>query len=87
MSDLDELDAAYEQAEAAYLNALRGAAERPVLAALAADVARAAEAWNVEAYRAFHAAVEQPRENLDRLTERTEVLSELWADTAAAYGE
>jgi formylmethanofuran:tetrahydromethanopterin formyltransferase len=85
---LEEADAAYEAAEAAYLTALRSQADRGVLAKVAASVAAAAGAWNTLAYAAFHAAANQPHQpNLDRLTERTEVLSETWADIATAYQE
>ena len=69
MDALEEADAAYEAAEAAYLTALRSQADRGVLAKLAASVAAAAGAWNTLAYAAFHAAANQPHQpNLDRLT-------------------
>jgi hypothetical protein len=59
--------------------------------AAAHDVAQAAELWNSEAYAQFHRlgqgapnADDSQEDNLDGLTERTETLSELWADIAAA---
>jgi hypothetical protein len=86
VSSLDRLDDEYETAEAAYLAGLRECAERPVLGALAAGVAGAALAYNAQAYKELHAAAGERREVLDLLTERTEVLSDLWADIADAYG-
>ena len=38
------------------------------------------EQFNAGAFRAWHAG-----QDFDALTERTEVLSELWADIAKAY--
>ena len=87
MPDLDALDEQYEQAEATYLDALRQDKPRREGAALAQAVAGAAAAWNAAAHERLHATAEgDERKQLDRLTERTEVLAELWADLAAAYG-
>lgn len=87
MSSLDRLDDEYETAEAAYLAGLRDGAERPALAALAGGVAAAGLAYNAQAYRELHAATGERRQMLDLLTERTEVLSDLWTDIADAYGQ
>lgn len=82
---LEQLSDAYEQAEADFLAAVRGGAERPRLALAARSVADAAASFNAEAYRQLHAGVETMWMPLDNLTERTEVLKELWSDLAAAY--
>jgi hypothetical protein len=82
---LESLDQEYEKAEAAFLAAVRAQSERTELARSARAVAHAADVWNSEAYRVFHMSKGPKRENLDALTERTEVLSELWADIAAAF--
>lgn len=83
----DALDEQYEQAEAQYLDAIRQDRSRRDAAALAQAVAHAAAAWNAAAYERLHkTAGGDERHQLDRLTERTEVLAELWADLAAAYG-
>lgn len=87
MSDLDALDEQYEQAEAQYLDALRQERPRGDAAALAQAVADAAAAWNTAAYERLHQTAKgDERQQLDRLTERTEALAELWADVTAAYG-
>jgi hypothetical protein len=83
--DLDLLEQQYEDAESAFLAAVRGQSARGELAAAALAVARAAGLWNAEAYRVFYMSTGSPRENLDALTERTEVLSELWVDMAEAF--
>lgn len=58
---------------------------RAALAEAAQAVAANATAYNTEAYRRLHASRGDERRQLDLLTERTEVLSELWTDIAAAY--
>ena len=83
--DLERLDSEYEQAEAAFVDAVRRDAPRTELAATARAIAAASASWNSEAHRRLFAAVVGSREELDRLTERTEVLSELWADLAEAF--
>ena len=55
------------------------------LAATARAVATAASHFNAEAYKSLHAGVENAWMPLDHLTERTEVLAELWLDLARAY--
>lgn len=85
MTDEEQASDAYEAAEAAFLSAVREQADRSVLAELASRVAAQAGQWNGVAYRQFHAAPADDRQDLDALTERTEVLSELWSDIAAAY--
>ena len=75
-------EAAYEVAEVEYLSALRQAADRTVMTSLAAKLSSPASEWNSAAYAAFFAF---PSEALNDLTERTDVLAELWADVAAAY--
>lgn len=81
----EEAEAGYERAEAAFLAAIRSRSARDVLAAAASAVAEAAQILNQIAYVEYHQSAGAERENLDRLTERTEVLSELWADLAEAY--
>jgi hypothetical protein len=78
-------DAAYEAAEAAFLQAVRSNCERALLRTASQSVADAAGVWNTLAYQRLHAASGQERDGLDSLTERTELLSELWSDVAAAY--
>jgi hypothetical protein len=41
--------------------------------------------FNAEAYRRFHSGAEGAWMPLDQLTERTEVLTDLWEDIATAY--
>ena len=84
--DLERQDQQYEAAEAAFLEAVRRRAEFEYLALASAAVATAAQSWNAEAYRRLHEASGDNRQDLDLLTERTEVLAELWADIAGAYG-
>jgi hypothetical protein len=48
---------------------------------------RAAQDFQPLAYTQYHQSTGAERENLDWLTERTELLSELWADIAEAYPE
>lgn len=84
--DLDALDEQYEQAEAQYLDAIRQDKPRGDTAVLAKSVADAVAAWNAAAYQRLHETAESDeRYQLDLLTERTEVLADLWADLAAAY--
>jgi hypothetical protein len=45
----------------------------------------AASQFNAEAFRSLHAGAEGTWTALDHLTERTEVLAELWLDLATAY--
>jgi hypothetical protein len=84
-SDLERLSDEYERAESAFLGAVRVDAGRGHLATAARDVAVAAGKFNTEAYRAFRSGVEDAWMPLDQLTERTEVLAELWLDLASAY--
>ena len=83
----DEKDAArrYEEAEEAFLAAIRTGDGRGALIALADDVAAQAEAWNAAADAAYHASESEQRSALDQLTERTEVLQQLWLDIAGAF--
>ena len=81
---LEQACADYEQAEAAYLEAIRTRADRDDVAGAARSVAAVAAAFNSAAYHAFHQG-QSAWMPLDQLTERTEALSELWADLAAAY--
>ena len=48
-------------------------------------MAIAASRFNAEAYRRFHLGADDAWMSLDLLTERTEVLEELWEDLASAY--
>lgn len=84
-SDLERLSDEYEGAESAFLDAVRAEAGRSDLAAAAREVAGAAAKSNAAAYEALHIGVENAWMPLDQLTERTEVLEELWLDLANAY--
>ncbi|MFG1620574.1 hypothetical protein [Kribbella sp. NPDC049227] len=84
-SELDLLSDDYESAEMQFLRAVRDNADRAQLAVKARAVATAADGFNAEAYRRFHSGVEDAWMSLDQLTERTEVLAELWQDIASAY--
>jgi hypothetical protein len=84
--DLDRLDREYETAEALFIDAVRRDAPRSEQADAVRAVAIAAAAWNTEAYRHLHASEGAARGELDLLTERTELLEELWQDVAAAFG-
>ncbi|MFI5697305.1 hypothetical protein ACIA58_35940 [Kribbella sp. NPDC051586] len=86
MADLGQFENAYDQAEAAYLSGLQTDLPRVELARLAGAVATAAAEFNTEAYRSLHSASDDDdREELDRLTDITEPLAELWTDIQAAY--
>jgi hypothetical protein len=63
------------------LTAVRDDADRSQLAVKA----RAAHGFNAEAYRRFHSGAEDAWMPLDQLTERTEVLADLWENIATAY--
>lgn len=82
---LEAASANYDAAEAAFLTAVRSGTERGGLAAAARTVANAAKEFNSEAYRKLHAGEEDAWMPLDQLTERTEVLAELWTDLPSAY--
>lgn len=84
-SDLERLSEEYERAESAFMDAVRAERERGALAASARAVAEAASQFNAEAYKNLHAGAEGAWMSLDHLTERTEVLAELWFDLATAY--
>ena len=75
----------YERAEDRFLSTVRADGGRVSLALAARQVATAASAFNTEAYRKLHAAEEDAWMPLDWLTERTEVLAELWIELANAY--
>jgi hypothetical protein len=75
----------YEHAEADFLSAVRQHADRNRLASTARQVASVASAFNAKAYRKLHTQEEDAWMPLGQLTERTEVLAELWSDLAAAY--
>ncbi|WP_405072063.1 hypothetical protein OG558_22525 [Kribbella sp. NBC_01510] len=85
-SDLERLSEEYEQVEATFMAAVRDRLGHAQLAVTARTVAEAAARFNAEAYRKFHAGEEDAWMPLDQLTERTEVLAELWADLASAFG-
>ena len=84
-SDLEQLSDEYEVAESAFLDAVRAEASRGDLALAAHAAANAAAQFNAEAYKSLHSGVEDAWMPLDALTERTEVLAELWLDLATAY--
>ncbi|WP_371404542.1 hypothetical protein OHA10_02520 [Kribbella sp. NBC_00662] len=85
MADLQQFEDAYDRAEAGYISALRADRPRAELVEMAGAVAAAAADFNTEAYRALHTATGDDREELDRLTDLTETLSELWTDIHTAY--
>lgn len=84
-SDLERFSDDYERAKSAFLDAVRAQAGRAQLASAARKVAVTAGRFNSEAYRAHRSRTEGAWMPLDQLTERTEVLAELWLDPAAAY--
>jgi hypothetical protein len=84
-SDLERLSDEYEQAESAFIDAVRAEEGRGSLAAAARSVADAASRFNAEAYKSLRSGVRDAWMPLDHLTERTEVLAELWLDLATAY--
>ena len=84
-SDLERLSDEYERAESAFMECVRAGGERRTLAQAARAVANAAAQFNTEAYKSLHSGVEDAWMPLDDLTERTEVLTELWLDLATAY--
>ena len=84
---MDAADDNYEAAEAAFVELVRNKGERVALRAASRAVADAASTYNALAYERLHAASGEERDALDLLTERTEVLAELWSDLAAAYTE
>ncbi|TDW66433.1 hypothetical protein [Kribbella pratensis] len=85
MADLQQFEDDYDRAEAAYISALRADLSRTDLADLAGVVAAAAAEFNTEAYRNLQTSSGDDREELDRLTDLTETLSELWSDIHSAY--
>jgi len=86
-SDLERLSDEYEAAESAFMADVRADSGRMKLATSARAVAEAASRFNVEAYKRLHSGVEGAWMPLDHLTERTEVLAELWLDLATAYDD
>ena len=83
--DLEGLSSSYELAEAAFLEIVRADAQRRAIGVAARRVAIAASAFNAAAHRKLHAGDEDVWMPLDLLTERTELLTELWEDIASAY--
>ncbi|WP_157997006.1 hypothetical protein [Kribbella rubisoli] len=67
------------------MSALRADLPRAEMAGFAGAVAAAAAEFNAEAYGNLRTASGDEREELDRLTDLTESLSELWSDMHAAY--
>ncbi|MFD7153668.1 hypothetical protein ACFV9C_03665 [Kribbella sp. NPDC059898] len=84
-SDLERLSEEYAQAEGTFMAAVRGQLSRAEVAVAARRASEVAARFNAEAYRKFHAGEEDAWMPLDQLTERTEVLAELWADLATAF--
>jgi hypothetical protein len=84
-SDLERLSEEYDAAESAFLEAARTHAPAVEVGMAARSAADAASRFNIEAYNRLHSGVEGAWMPLDQLTERTEVLAELWSDLAAAY--
>lgn len=75
----------YEDAEEAFLAGVRAGADRASLRALADAVAAQAKAWNWTAYAVYHASSGDQKKRLEYVTERTEVLENLWFDIAKAF--
>lgn len=86
-TELVRLAQVYDEVEAQFIAAVRESRSREDLASAARAVAAAADAFNTEAYRKLHAKEEDAWDSLDRLTERTEVLQELWRDIADAFAQ
>ena len=84
-SDLERLSDEYELAEATFIGVVRAEADRGDLAVAARAVADAASHFNAEAHKALHSGTTNAWMPLDHLTERTEVLAELWLDLASAF--
>lgn len=87
---LSELERRYDECDQVYLDALRAGKDDALLTA-AQRAWEAAAAWQAEAYRRFFAEREA-KGGTDRLVvdleivaEKAEVLTELWADFAAAH--
>jgi hypothetical protein len=85
ISSLEALAARYEEAESAFLGAVRGGASCTPLSAAARAVATAAAAYNTAAYARYRQSTGDERAELSFLTERTELLAELWSDLGEAY--
>lgn len=84
--ELQSLSNAYERAEADFLTTVRIRGDRVTLASAARRTASSAAAFNAEAYRRLHAREDDAWMPLDLLTERTEVLAELWVDISRIRG-
>jgi hypothetical protein len=80
VEQLQSLSDRYERAEAEFMTVVRADEDRASLALSARQVATAASEFNAEAYRKLHASEKDAWMPLDQLTERTEVLAELWID-------
>jgi len=74
----------YEAAEAAFLVAASEGGALHQIAELGLSAASVAGGLNSAAYELLHASHGERRAELDLLTERTEVLAELWRDTPLA---
>ena len=83
----------YEEADGAFVGAIRRGAPPPELAHLAKVVNEAAAAWETTAYKEFFALRSALGETARRVieaeidAERAELLRVLWADIADAYRE
>jgi hypothetical protein len=86
-STTDEAAAAarYEDAEETFLQGVRMGRDRAHLTALADAVAEQAKAWNTSAHTAYPASSSEEKVSLSRVTERTDVLENLWFDIAGAF--
>ena len=84
-SNEDRAERRYAEAEDAFLAAIRADRDRIALSVLADKVAAEAKAWNAAAYREYHVSQDARRSALDHLTERTELLANLWSDIAGAF--
>jgi hypothetical protein len=85
VSELRQYSDEYERAESAFMDAVRAGLDRDRLAAAAREVATAAAQLNSASYKALQTGVQGEWMPLDQLTERTEVLAELWLDLATAF--
>jgi hypothetical protein len=85
--ELRDAERRYEQAEAAFLAAVRTGRSRAVLSSLAEDVAAHATAWNTATQEAFAPPSDSGAAHVydPAATERAAVLEYLWVDISNAF--
>jgi hypothetical protein len=84
-SELDLLSDDYESADMQVLTAVRDDADHPPTRRQGKGRRHGRPPVSAESYRCFHSGAENARMPLGQLTERTEVLTDLWEDIATAY--